>query len=166
MAPFTHVRTCPAHPTTVWDVLTDFAAYGSWIPLTTMRVDDGAPRVGWGFAGLSGVGPLRFADTMLLTRWEPPGAAGSDDGDAAGRDGTHGRFAVIKTGRLLGGWADVTVEPAPEGSAVRWTEELTLRPAPVGRLARPVTDRVGAPMFARALDAMLAEAVARESVPR
>ena len=61
-------------PTSVWEVLTDFAAYGAWIPLTTMRVDPGEPRVGWGFAGLSGLGPLRFSDSMVLTRWEPPTA--------------------------------------------------------------------------------------------
>jgi hypothetical protein len=152
MAPFTLLRTCPARPTTVWGVLTDFAAYGSWIPLTTMRVDDGEPRVGWGFAGLSGLGPLRLSDSMVLTRWEPP----TVDGDQ------QGSFAVLKTGRVLGGWADVRVTAAAVGSTVTWTEDITLRPRPLGRLARAATDRVSGPMFARALDAMLAEAVARE----
>jgi uncharacterized protein YndB with AHSA1/START domain len=152
MAPFTLIRTCPAHPTTVWGVLTDFAAYESWIPLTTMRVDDGPPRVGWGFAGLSGIGPLRFSDSMVLTRWEPP--TGDDEGG--------GGFAVLKTGRVLSGWADVRVTAAPVGSTVTWAEEITLRPRLLGRLARAATDRVSGPMFARALDAMLDEAVARE----
>ena len=39
MTAFQLVRTCPAGPTTVWDVLTDFAGHERWIPLTTMRVD-------------------------------------------------------------------------------------------------------------------------------
>lgn len=152
MAPFTLVRTSPARPTTVWGVLTDFAAYGSWIPLTTMRVDDGAPRVGWGFAGLSGVGPLRLSDSMVITRWEPP----------AGDRADQAVFSVLKTGRVLSGWAEVRVTGAQVGSTVTWTEDLTLRPRPLGRLTRAATDRVSGPMFARALDAMLDEAVARE----
>jgi hypothetical protein len=152
MAPFHLVRTCPASPAAVWAVLTDFAGYGSWVPLTTMRVDAGTPRVGWGFAGLSGIGPLHFSDSMILTRWDPP----ADEGGA-------GRFSVVKTGRVLDGWADVRVDPAPEGTAVRWAEEITPRPAAVGRLARPVTDRVSGLMFARALDGMLGEAVRRSA---
>lgn len=150
MAAFDLVRTCPAPPATVWEVLTDFAAYGAWIPLTTMRVDPGEPRVGWGFAGLSGLGPLRFSDSMVLTRWEPPTAE-----EAAGH------FAVLKTGRVLDGWAEVEVGPAPGGSAVTWTEEITLRPAALGRLARSAADRVSRSMFAKALDGMLGEAVTR-----
>jgi uncharacterized protein YndB with AHSA1/START domain len=150
MAPFHLVRTCPAPPGTVWDVLTDFASYGAWIPFTTMRVDPGEPRVGWGFAGLSGLGPLRFSDSMVLTRWEPPGS-----GEPAGR------FAVLKTGRVLDGWAEVEVGPAGGGSSVTWTEEIALRPAALGRLVRAATDRVSRPMFGKALDGMLDEAVAR-----
>jgi hypothetical protein len=87
---------------------------------------------------------------MVLTRWEPPSAE-----EAAGR------FAVLKTGRVLDGWAEVEVGPAPGGSAVTWTEEITLRPAALGRLARSAADRVSRPMFAKALDGMLGEAVAR-----
>jgi hypothetical protein len=117
-----------------------------------MRVDGGTPRVGWGFAGLSGIGPLHFSDSMILTRWDPP----ADERGA-------GRFSVVKTGRVLDGWADVRVDPAPAGTAVRWVEEITARPAVLGRLARPVTDRVSGLMFARALDGMLGEAGRRSA---
>ena len=37
-----------APPGVLWDVLTDFAAYARWMPLTTMRLDRGEPRPGWG----------------------------------------------------------------------------------------------------------------------
>jgi hypothetical protein len=42
-------------------------------------------------------------------------------------------------------------------------EEITPRPAALGRLARLVTDRVSGLMFARALDGMLGEAVRRSA---
>ena len=151
MTAFQLVRTCPASPATVWDVLTDFAGHEEWIPLTTMRVDDGSPRIGWGWAGVSGVGPLRFADSMVLTRWElPVGAVG-------------GRFSMVKTGRVLDGWADVRVDPAPGGTVVSWSEDISLRPRPLRRATQPLVDRVAGAMFARALDAMLDEAVRRAS---
>jgi uncharacterized protein YndB with AHSA1/START domain len=151
MTAFQLVRTCPAAPATVWDVLTDFAGHERWIPLTTMRVDQGAPRVGWGWAGVSGLGPLSFADSMVLSRWEPP----------ADEDG--GRFSMVKTGRVLDGWADVRVDPAPGGTVVTWSEDISLRPRPLRRATQPLVDRVGAAMFARALDAMLDEAARRAS---
>ena len=150
MAPFHLARTCPASPAAVWSVLTDFGGYGAWIPFTTVRADAGDPRPGWGFAGLSGLGPLRLRDTMLLTCWQPPAGPGGE-----------GRFRVLKTGRVLGGWAEVRVRPVPGGTAVAWSEEITLRPGPLGRALRPVVDRLSAPVFARALDAMLGEAARR-----
>ena len=66
------VRHTPAPPSAVWAVLTDFGAHGRWMPLTTMRLDPGSPRLGWSFAGLTGVGPLRFSDPMVVTGWSPP----------------------------------------------------------------------------------------------
>ena len=55
MADFHLTRLCAAPPATVWDVVTDFAAYGDWMPLTRMVVDRGSPRLGWGIAGVSGL---------------------------------------------------------------------------------------------------------------
>ena len=150
MTAFTLHRTCPAGPVEVWDVLTDFAGHQRWIPMTTMRVDPGEPRVGWGWAGISGIGPLGFADVMVLTRWEPPAEQG------------RGRFSMLKVGRVLDGWADVRVEPAPGGGAtVTWAEDISLRPRPVRRLSQPLVDRAARAMFGSALDAMLREAARR-----
>ncbi len=56
----------------VWDTLTDFGAYGRWIPLTSMRTDPPPVRLGWAFGGFTGLGPVGFLDSMLVVRWEPP----------------------------------------------------------------------------------------------
>lgn len=142
-------RSVPTPLAAVWATLTDFGAYGRWIPLTTMRADDPPVRLGWGFAGKTGLGPVGFLDTMLVVRWEPP-----QDGQA--------RFTVRKTGRVLRGWADarLTVDP-PEhagGTGVVWREEIVPRPEPVGRLLAPLSDPVTARLFGQALDGMLAAA--------
>jgi len=140
-------RETHAPPAVLWDVVTDFAAYGQWMPLTRMRLDDGGPRPGWGFAGRTGVGPLRFTDSMLVTLWRPPG-----EGPA--------RFRVVKTGRLLGGWVDVAVEPLGSGSRLDWREDVVVRPLPLKRALAPLVAGGAVWLYARALDAMVARAEA------
>jgi uncharacterized protein YndB with AHSA1/START domain len=140
-------RETSAAPEVAWAVLTDFAGYGRWMPMTTMRVDPGPVRLGWGFAGLSGWGPLTFSDSMLVSAWEPP------------VDGGPARFRVVKTGRLLGGWAEVTVTPREAGGTrVDWVEEVVVRPLPFPDLIAPALDRVSRWLYGRAVDAMLARA--------
>ena len=143
-------RETTAEPAVVWGVLTDFARYGRWMPLTRMELDPGPPRLGWGFAGLSGWGPLSFSDTMLVSAWEPP----TDSGVA--------RFRVVKTGRLLGGWVEVSLTPRPSGGTrVDWVEDVVVKPLPFPATFAPALDRVTRWLYLRALDAMLAEAVAQ-----
>ncbi|MGZ4741753.1 MAG: SRPBCC family protein [Oryzihumus sp.] len=146
MGTFEITRSVHADPATLWRVVTDWAGYADWMPLTRMQLDDGPTRVGYGFAGVSGVGPLSFADSMVVTHWQPPTDAGA------------GEFRVRKTGRVLAGWAAVTVAPGPDGASLRWVEDITVRPRPVGRLLAPVADRVNRAMFGRAVDAMVARA--------
>ena len=38
------VRRSTATPSALWRVVTDFAAYDRWMPLTTVRCDEGPPR--------------------------------------------------------------------------------------------------------------------------
>jgi carbon monoxide dehydrogenase subunit G len=149
MADFHLTRLCAAPPATVWDVVTDFAAYGDWMPATRMRVDAGGPRPGWGFAGTSGLGRVGFSDSMLVSVWAPPG----EDG--------RGSFRIVKTGRLLGGWAEIRVEPDGAGTRLDWHEDVVVRPLPFKRLFAPVLTRASEWLYGRALDAMLARAEER-----
>ena len=140
-------RETSATPAQVWDVVAGFDGYGAWMPLTRMVTDDGAPRVGWGFAGITGLGRLAFSDSMLVTRWDPPSAERA------------GVFRVVKTGWLLGGWAEVTVAPRGDGgSRLDWVEDVVVRPLPFKRLFAPLLDRASAWLYGRAIDAMLVEA--------
>jgi hypothetical protein len=149
VAPVDVRRTVPTPLGAVWDTLTDFGAYGDWIPLTSMRTDPPPVRLGWGFGGFTGLGPVGFLDSMLVVKWEPPA-----DGAA--------RFAVRKTGRVLAGWADVRLTATDAGGTeVLWREEIVPRPEPLGRLAAPATDRVTTRLFAAALDRMLEAAATR-----
>lgn len=156
MGMFEITREVRATPDQVWRVVTDWAGFARWMPLTTMRLDTGPSRVGFGFAGLSGIGRLRFADSMVVVQWSPP-----QDRTAVGR------YRVRKTGWLLTGWAVVEVQPGAErgSTRLRWVEEITLRPAPLGRLLAPLVDRGNVLMFGRAVDAMVAEAEAEAGVP-
>jgi hypothetical protein len=142
-------RTSTAPAPVLWEVVTDFAGYGRWMPLTRMRLDAGAPRVGWGFAGFSGLGPVGFTDSMLLTQWHPAGPA------------VAGCFRVVKTGRVLGGWVAVDVEPHGRGSRLQWREDVVVRPLPLGRALDPLLAKASRWLYGRALDAMTAEADAR-----
>ena len=138
-------RTIDAPLQQVWDVVSDFAGYGRWIPLTTMLVDPAPTRVGWGFAGRTGFGRVAFLDSMLVTVWEPPHALGA----------SRARFAIRKTGRLLAGWAEVGVVTRDDGRTdLTWTEEIVPRPEVVGRLLAPLADPVTARLFGRAVAGM------------
>ena len=149
MGTFAIERLVAVPPQRVWDVITDWAGYARWMPLTTMRLDQGPTRVGWSFAGLTGVGRLRFCDAMRITQWAPPS------------DAAPGAFRLVKVGRLLAGWAEVSVLPVAGGEQTRllWRESIVIRPILLGRLLAPLTDRVNEALFARVIDDMAAEAV-------
>ncbi len=135
----------------VWDAVSDVA--GHRLPLTTVRTDPGPPRVGWRFSGVTTLGPLRFSDDMIVTRWHPPGSPGWED---------SAQYAVVKVGRVLGGWAEVTLsEPQQGWTQVVWREEIVPHPHALGRLARPLVDGAVRAMFSRAVDTMLAAPGAR-----
>ena len=143
------VRHTAAQPDAVWAELTDFGAHGRWMPLTTMRLDEGSPRLGWCFAGLTGVGPLRFSDPMVVTGWRPPSESGPHH---------VAELRLVKTGSLLGGWVRVTIEEHGGGSRVVWHEQLTIRPLPDASLTEPLLARAATWLYARALDGMLGQA--------
>jgi carbon monoxide dehydrogenase subunit G len=127
-----------------WRRLTDFAAHARVIPLTTIVTDPGRPRLGWQFIGVTSLGPMRFEDPMVISVWEPPaGVAGV------------GCVRLVKTGRWLQGWAEITVEPSGLGTRVRWSESLRPRPDPAPAITSWVARSLGTRLFESALRGLL-----------
>lgn len=152
MAPFTLRRHSSAPVEAVWAAAVDVGGHGDRVPLTRMRTDPPPMDLGWGFSGVTGAGPLRFADDMLVSEWEPPT-----------RPGASGRYRVVKVGRWLSGWADVSVSPDEQGGSVlTWVEDVAPRPAPLGRLTSPVAERLGPRLFGRVVDGIIARAEGRD----
>ncbi len=134
---FTITRHTPAPPAAAWDAVSDLAEHSRHVPLTDVRVPDGGLVLGSEVVARTGVGPLGFADRMLVT------------GIEAGQ-----RLRLVKTGLWLRGWAEITVEPDGEGARVVWVEELWL--PGLRLLTRRVGDRLGPQLFGPVLDALLA----------
>jgi uncharacterized protein YndB with AHSA1/START domain len=148
MGTFAIERNVAVPPSQVWGVVTDWAGYARWMPLTTMRLDRGPTGVGWTFAGLTGVGRLRFADVMRITHWAPPSEQGP------------GSFRLVKVGHLLAGWAEVNVLPIAGGQQTQllWHENIVIRPILLGRLLAPLTDRCNKALFRKVVNAMALDA--------
>ena len=96
----------------------DWDAQGSWMLGTRVRgTARGGVGVGGGLEAFTGVGPLGFLDTMVITGWDPPR-----------------RCDVQHTGRVVRGTGTFEVlERGPAASVFRWREDLEL---PLGRLGR------------------------------
>ena len=118
-----HVR---ADPHDVWNLMTDWSRQHEWIWATQVRGGQGlgATVVGW-----TGVGPLGFTDTMIISEWDPPL-----------------RCVVRHTGRMVRGSGIFEVIPVGTECEFRWTEDLELPlPPALGKLAglviRPIAER-------------------------
>lgn len=142
---FTVLRHTPIAPDLAWSSLTDLAEHTHDVPLTDVVVPEGGLVLGAEVVAWTRLGPLAVADRMLVTAVEP------------GR-----RLRLVKVGRLLHGWAEITVLPdarSQGGARVEWVEELWL--PGLRRLTRPVGDRLGPVLFGRVVDGVLARAAAR-----
>ena len=119
----------------VWERVSDLVGHAEGVPLQRVTSDPGPPRVGWRFTPRTAVGPLGFVDPMVVTVWEPPR-----------------RLRIEKVGRVLAGWADISVAAIPEGgSRVTWQEEVVPANPTLARRVRPVFDAAGKVVFGRAL---------------
>ncbi|TDB94737.1 SRPBCC family protein [Actinomadura sp. 7K534] len=97
----------------VFEVLTDWRRHGEWMPFTRA---EGGDKVGDEIRGWTGIGPVGFLDTMVITDW---------------RDGR--RVAVRHTGRVVRGEAWFEVVPEGSGSRIVWAERVDLPLGPLGR---------------------------------
>lgn len=113
----------------VWEATTDWERQSRWMLGTTVRgTANGGRGVGGGIEAWTGIGPLGFLDTMVITAWEPP----------------H-RCLVEHTGRLIKGTGafEVVADPQrPGASTLTWVEDVELPLGALGRLGwlllRPV----------------------------
>lgn len=113
----------------VWDATTDWERQSQWMLGTTVRgTANGGKGVGGGIEAWTGIGPIGFLDTMVITAWEPP----------------H-RCLVEHTGRLLKGTGAFEVlenpdDPGdPAGSSIlTWVEDVVLPLGLLGRLGWPL----------------------------
>jgi uncharacterized protein YndB with AHSA1/START domain len=107
----------------VWEATTDWERQSKWMLGTKVRgtANDGQ-GVGGGIEAWTGVGPLGFLDTMVITAWEPP----------------H-RCLVEHTGRLIKGTGAFEVAENSDGSStLTWVEDVELPLGALGRLGWPL----------------------------
>lgn len=129
----------------VWDATTDWERQSQWMLGTRVRgTAQGGRGVGGGIEAWTGIGPIGFLDTMVITAWEPP----------------H-RCLVEHTGRLLKGTGAFEVADAgADISRLTWTEDVELPLGALGRLGWPLVRPVVRLGIAHSLD-KLSAAVSR-----
>ncbi len=123
--------TVAAEPQRVWELAVDWSAQRLWIWATTTS---GGHGLGAAVTGRTGIGPVRFTDTMLITQWDPPR-----------------RCTVSHTGRVVRGEGVFEVLPRENGSEFRWTERILLPEALVALVPAALQ-----PAFARLAYATIA----------
>jgi hypothetical protein len=108
-----------AGPERVWLVATDWSRQQEWVWATAVQ---GGHSVGATVTGRTGLGPVGFTDTMVITEWDPPR-----------------RCVVRHTGWLIRGLGIFEVLGDGPECEFRWTEDLQLPlPPALGRLAGQV----------------------------
>lgn len=136
---FTVTKTSPEPIDLVWARVSDLVGHAAGVPFTTTTSDPGDPGFGWRFTPRTAIGPLGFDDPMVVTVWDPPR-----------------RLRVEKRGRVLAGWADISLTALPGGGTrVTWQEEVVPAHSGTARRTRPLFDAVGRVVFRRALTQML-----------
>ncbi len=112
-----------ARPSRVWEALTAWDRQSEWVPLTRVYATDlGGRAVGGGLTAITGIGPLAFTDTMVITEWSPPTLC-----------------RVRHTGRVVRGTASfVVVADGSNRAAVTWSEEIIPPLGRAGELCWPV----------------------------
>jgi hypothetical protein len=128
-----------AEPERVWQAAMDWSRQQDWMWGTRVR---GGIGVGARVVARTGLGPLGFADTMVITEWDPPN-----------------RCVVRHTGKIIRGLGIFEVGRRGELCEFRWTEQLQLPLSSAGPLGRGVVVPLGrwiaVPLAQRALDASL-----------
>lgn len=106
----------PAEPDALWRLAMDWPRQGAWMLATQVS---GGQGVGATVTARTGVGPVAFTDTMVITEWYPP----------------H-RCVVRHTGHVVRGTGVFEVVSRGTMSEFSWTERLRLPSRVPGRLAQ------------------------------
>ena len=115
MAGFEVVRNTRLSAPEAWSRVTDWQRHGDHAPLTTVTVHGAPGSPDESFVARTAIGPIGFDDPMSVSyRREPT-------------ESEPGVARLVKTGRVVVGWAVLTVTAVPGGSEVRWHEEARLR---------------------------------------
>ncbi len=148
MGSFTVRREVAAPAEAVWASLVHWPNHGRWVPLTRVVTTSPSPvGVGAKFVGRTGIGPLAFDDSMVVTGWQPPS------------EGRPGQCEIHKTGRVVLGDASFIVTTLGEGRCVvQWSETIQIAGLRRLPLAGRVNDLVGRLAFAAVLRRLAAEA--------
>lgn len=120
----------------VWQAMTAWDRQSEWVIATrTYATDLVGQGVGGGLESFTGVGPLRFKDTMVITEWRPPKIC-----------------RVRHTGRVIRGTGAFEVESAGESRAVvTWKESLLMPFGRVGERCWPAVRPIASWMLRRSL---------------
>lgn len=132
MARIEIIREVSLRPEEAWRRLTDWCAHGSYVPLTRIAL---TPH---GFDAFTGVGRIGFHDPMDVVESREPSYC-----------------RLEKRGRVVKGWAELSVEPRNDGSRVTWREEIRVRAVP--RAFDGLTRVASTRLFSRVIDGLLGE---------
>ena len=143
VAGFDVVRRTSLTAADAWRRVTDWDRHGDHVPFTRITASRETAAGQVSFVARTAVGPVGFDDVMAVTFSRPP------------TDTEPGIARIVKQGRVVLGWAVLTVTPTGSGSEVRWHEEARLRGTrgPVVALV----DRIAARGFGRLLDGLLSD---------
>ncbi len=122
-------REVPLSQQEAFSRLTDWQRHGDVVPLTSVRLTD------TGFVARTGFRRLGFDDPMDVVAWDPP------------------RFCRLeKRGRVVRGWAEISVWPTASGSKVVWREVAHVTGVP--RMFSRVERTAGTALFGRLLNGL------------
>ncbi len=127
-----------------WSRLTDWERHSEFIPLTSIQLSNqSSTGAGAAFVARTSLGPVGFNDPMEVTVWQPPAGL------------SPGLCRIVKRGRVVVGWAQLTVAAAPRGALVHWHEEAGF--SKIGGLLNRPTRLAGRVAFGRLIDGLLTD---------
>lgn len=143
MAPFVVTHDTALSPEAAWERIVDWAGHARYVPLTAIEVTTPPPAgLGTIFSARTGVGRFGFDDPMEVVEWSPPGNGSPD-----------GRCRLEKRGRVMTGWAELTVEARGTGSRATWREDA--KPARLPAFTDGASAAFGRLLFGRVLRRLL-----------